>query len=177
MRLDLFNTSAFRLSVGYTLLVTLAVGVTLGSAYLLTESLITDEVDLIIDTELKSLQEKYARSGVPGERAMRRDGGVTHRFEIRDQRRRFRSNQPPRSIAEGSGPSRSFGNQSATRYGRDDVVEETIELVTAHGATEQRRAVAEFQRRRKDKQLPAALPHADQVAEFVDGEYGRRRYS
>jgi signal transduction histidine kinase len=66
MRLDLFNTSAFRLSVGYTLLVSLAVGMTLGSAYLLTESLITDEVDLIIDTELKSLQEKYARSGVPG---------------------------------------------------------------------------------------------------------------
>ena len=66
MRLDLFNTTAFRLSVGYTVLVTLAVGVTLGSAYLLTESLITDEVDLIIDTELKSLQEKYARSGVPG---------------------------------------------------------------------------------------------------------------
>ena len=66
MRLDLFNTTAFRLSVGYTLLVTLAVGVTLGSAYLLTESLITDEVDLIIDTELKSLEEKYARSGVPG---------------------------------------------------------------------------------------------------------------
>ena len=55
MRLDLFNTTAFRLSVGYTLLVTLAVGVTLGSAYLLTESLITDEVDLIIDTELRSL--------------------------------------------------------------------------------------------------------------------------
>ena len=66
MRLDLFNTTAFRLSVGYMLLVTLAVGVTLGSAYLLTESLITDEVDLIIDTELKSLEEKFARSGVPG---------------------------------------------------------------------------------------------------------------
>ena len=66
MRLDLFNTTAFRLSVGYTLLVTLAVGVTLGSAYFLTESLITDEVDLIIDTELNSLEEKYARSGVPG---------------------------------------------------------------------------------------------------------------
>jgi signal transduction histidine kinase len=66
VRLDLFNTTAFRLSVGYTLLVTLAVGITLGSAYLLTESLITDEVDLIIDTELKSLQEKFARSGVPG---------------------------------------------------------------------------------------------------------------
>ena len=66
MRLDLFNTTAFRLSVGYTLLVTLALSVTLGSAYLLTESLITDEVDLIIDSELKSLEEKFARSGVPG---------------------------------------------------------------------------------------------------------------
>ena len=66
MRSELFKTSAFRMSVGYTLLVTLAVGVTLGSAYLLTESLISDEVDLIIDTELKSLEEKFARSGVPG---------------------------------------------------------------------------------------------------------------
>jgi len=66
VRLDLFNTTAFRLSVGYTLLVMLAVSVTLGSAYLLTESLITDEVDLIIDTELRSLEEKFARSGLPG---------------------------------------------------------------------------------------------------------------
>ena len=66
MRLALINTSAFRLSVGYMLLVTLAVGVTLGSAYLLTESLITDEVDLIIDTELQSLEEKFQRSGIPG---------------------------------------------------------------------------------------------------------------
>ena len=66
MKLDLFNTTAFRLSAGYTLLVTLAVAVTLGSAYLLTESLITDEVDLIIDTELKSLEEKYARAGLAG---------------------------------------------------------------------------------------------------------------
>jgi len=66
VRPTLFNTTAFRLSVGYTLLVTLAVGVTLGSVYLLTESLITDEVDLIIDTELKSLEDKFARSGVPG---------------------------------------------------------------------------------------------------------------
>ncbi|HUJ53631.1 MAG TPA: HAMP domain-containing sensor histidine kinase [Steroidobacteraceae bacterium] len=66
MRLGLFNTTASRLSVGYTLLVTLAVGVTLGSAYLLTESLITDEVDLIIDSELASLEEKFARSGLAG---------------------------------------------------------------------------------------------------------------
>jgi signal transduction histidine kinase len=66
VRPGLFNTTAFRLSVGYTLLVTLAVAVTLGSTYLFTESLITDEVDLIIDTELQSLEEKYARAGLPG---------------------------------------------------------------------------------------------------------------
>ncbi|HUI62998.1 MAG TPA: HAMP domain-containing protein, partial [Steroidobacteraceae bacterium] len=66
MRLALFKTSAFRLSVSYTLLVMAAVGSTLGSAYLLTQSLITDEVDLIIDAELKGLEEKYAMSGVSG---------------------------------------------------------------------------------------------------------------
>jgi signal transduction histidine kinase len=66
VRLDLFNTTAFRLSVGYTVLVLLAVSVTLGSAYLLTERLITDEVDLIIDTEMKSLQDKFAQSAIAG---------------------------------------------------------------------------------------------------------------
>jgi len=66
VKLDLFNTTAFRLSAGYTLLITLAVAATLVSAYKLTERLIDDELDLIIDTELKSLEEKYARSGVAG---------------------------------------------------------------------------------------------------------------
>jgi signal transduction histidine kinase len=64
--LNPFKTTAFRLSVGYTLLVTLAVGVTLGSAYFLTQSLFTDETDLIIDAEMKTLQESYTRSGVQG---------------------------------------------------------------------------------------------------------------
>jgi signal transduction histidine kinase len=63
---ELVNTTAFRLSVGYMFLVTLAVAVTLGSAYLLTDGLITDEVDVIIDTELKSLQDRFARTGIPG---------------------------------------------------------------------------------------------------------------
>ena len=66
IRRGVFNTTAFRLSVGYMFLVTLAVAMTLGSAYLLTDSLITDEVDVIIDTELKSLQDRYARTGIPG---------------------------------------------------------------------------------------------------------------
>jgi signal transduction histidine kinase len=66
LRRELRNTTAFRLSVGYMFLVTLAVAVTLGSAYLLTDGLITDEVDVIVDTELKSLQDRYARTGIPG---------------------------------------------------------------------------------------------------------------
>jgi signal transduction histidine kinase len=66
VRFDLFNTTAFRLSAGYTLLITLAVAATLVTAYKLTESLIDDEVDLIIDTELKGLEERYARGGVAG---------------------------------------------------------------------------------------------------------------
>jgi hypothetical protein len=64
----------------------------------------------------------------------------------------------------------------ATRFSRDDVVAETVELVTAHGSTEQQRAVAEFERRRRDKTLPDALSGADRVADFLDGEYGRRRF-
>jgi signal transduction histidine kinase len=62
----LFNTSAFRMSMGYTLLVALAVCVTLGSTYLLTQSIVQGDVDLIIDAELKSLENQYVRSGIPG---------------------------------------------------------------------------------------------------------------
>ncbi len=62
----LFKTSAFRMSMGYTLLVALAVCVTLGSTYLLTQSIIKGDIDLIIDTELKSLENQYVRSGIPG---------------------------------------------------------------------------------------------------------------
>jgi signal transduction histidine kinase len=66
VKLDLLKTSAFRLSVGYTFLIMLAVGATLASTYLLTQSLIADEVDLIIDAELTSLQAKLARTGLAG---------------------------------------------------------------------------------------------------------------
>ena len=58
-------------------LVTLAVAVTLGTAYLLTDGLITDEVDVIIDTELKSLQDRFAQTGIPG---------VTDEINLRDRK-------------------------------------------------------------------------------------------
>ena len=63
---DLFHTTAFRMSMGYTFLVTLAVGVTLGSTYLLTQSIIRGGSDLIIDTELNSLENQYVKRGLPG---------------------------------------------------------------------------------------------------------------
>ena len=66
VRLDPFRTTAFRLSIGYTLLVSVAVAITLGSAYLLTQSLITGEVDLIIDTEMKGLVARFNRAGLAG---------------------------------------------------------------------------------------------------------------
>lgn len=64
----------------------------------------------------------------------------------------------------------------ATRFDRQDVVDDTIALVEKHGLAEQRRAVREFERRRTAAELPAVLAGADQVADFVGDEYGRRRY-
>src|SRR6202789_2305723 len=66
MRRALLNTTAFRLSVGYMFLVTFAVAITLGTAYLITDGLISDEVYVIIDTEMKSLQDRYRLTGIPG---------------------------------------------------------------------------------------------------------------
>ena len=63
----------------------------------------------------------------------------------------------------------------ATKYGRPDIVEETVAVLRVHGDDEQLRALEEFERRRAADHLPAALP-ADGVAEFIEGEYGRRRF-
>jgi GT2 family glycosyltransferase len=64
----------------------------------------------------------------------------------------------------------------ATRYARPDVVDETLRLVREHGTSEQLRAVREFERRRDRHELPARIEDADLVAEFIDGEYGKRRF-
>ncbi|CAL9660255.1 hypothetical protein SUDANB95_06945 [Actinosynnema sp. ALI-1.44] len=64
----------------------------------------------------------------------------------------------------------------ATRYGREDVVKETIDVMRVHGSEEQRRAVAEFEQLRAAGKLPEVVPNASDVAEFIDGEYGRRRF-
>ena len=58
----------------------------------------------------------------------------------------------------------------ATRWGRPDVVQETIATVEAAGEPVQQRAVAEFSARVKQGRAPAAVQDSS-VAEFVDGEY------
>ncbi|ONI82088.1 hypothetical protein ALI22I_38685 [Saccharothrix sp. ALI-22-I] len=63
----------------------------------------------------------------------------------------------------------------ATRYGRPDIVTETVDVMRVHGSEEQRRALEEFERRRAADRLPVPVP-ADGVAEFIAGEYGRRRF-
>lgn len=63
----------------------------------------------------------------------------------------------------------------ATRYGRPDIVTETVDVLRVHGSDEQQRALEEFERRRAADRLPAPVP-ADEVAEFIAGEYGRRRF-
>lgn len=62
----LFHTTAFRMSMGYTLLVTLAVGVTLGSTYLFTRRILRENMELMINTELNGLEDQYVRGGVRG---------------------------------------------------------------------------------------------------------------
>jgi GT2 family glycosyltransferase len=64
----------------------------------------------------------------------------------------------------------------ATKYDRDDIVSQTVDVVREHGTTEQRRAVREFERRRSFDQLPQRIANASAVAEFTDGEYGHRRF-
>lgn len=62
----------------------------------------------------------------------------------------------------------------ATRFGREDVVTETVDAVLRGGSSEQRRAVREFERRAA--QLPEPLAGATAVAQFVNGEYSRHRF-
>lgn len=64
----------------------------------------------------------------------------------------------------------------ATKYGRDDIVADTIATVDGHGRSEHRRAVREFRRRDRDGLLPPVLAAGAGVAEFTAGEYGRRRF-
>ncbi|MGH8260050.1 MAG: HAMP domain-containing protein, partial [Steroidobacteraceae bacterium] len=64
MKINPLRTSAFRLAVGYGLIFTLGVSALLGSIYLLTKTVLNDEIDAVISAELEGLTDEYHRGGL-----------------------------------------------------------------------------------------------------------------
>ncbi|HXS26031.1 MAG TPA: HAMP domain-containing sensor histidine kinase [Steroidobacteraceae bacterium] len=64
MKINPLRTSAFRLALGYGLIFTLGVSALLGSIYLLTKTILNDEVDAVISAELEGLVDEYRRGGL-----------------------------------------------------------------------------------------------------------------
>jgi signal transduction histidine kinase len=61
-----FRTSAFRLAIAYCLLFTVSVSMLLGAIYLITRSVLANEVDNVILIELDALADEYDREGQSG---------------------------------------------------------------------------------------------------------------
>ena len=61
-----FRTSAFRLAIAYCLLFTVSVSMLLGAIYLITRSVLANEVDNVILIELDALADEYDREGQNG---------------------------------------------------------------------------------------------------------------
>jgi hypothetical protein len=61
-----FRTSAFRLAIAYCLLFTVSVSALLGAIYLITGSVLANEVDNVILIELDALADEYDREGQDG---------------------------------------------------------------------------------------------------------------
>lgn len=64
----------------------------------------------------------------------------------------------------------------AHKYGREDIAEETLELITKRGSAGQREAVDEYRRRLREGRVPRPLPDGRSVAQFVAGEYAKHRF-
>lgn len=64
----------------------------------------------------------------------------------------------------------------ATRWGRPDIVDETIASIEAGTSDTQRAAVREFRTRVAAGDVPKRVPNAENVAEFVGGEYAIHRF-
>lgn len=64
----------------------------------------------------------------------------------------------------------------ATKFGRPDVVAETVAAVESKGSADERGALAVWRRRVEAGTVPDPLPGADTVAQFVDGQYARHRF-
>ena len=64
MKISPLKTSAFRLALGYGVIFTLGVGVLLGAIYLLTNTVLANELDAVITAELEGLTDEYRRGGL-----------------------------------------------------------------------------------------------------------------
>jgi signal transduction histidine kinase len=60
------RTSTFRLALAYCALFTVGVGLLLGTIYLLTESVLSNEVDHLVNIEVDALADEYDREGLEG---------------------------------------------------------------------------------------------------------------
>jgi hypothetical protein len=63
-----------------------------------------------------------------------------------------------------------------SKYGKDDDIADLLAYLEEHGTATQASAAEEFRRRRASGALPETVAGADHVAEFTEGEYGRRRF-
>jgi GT2 family glycosyltransferase len=64
----------------------------------------------------------------------------------------------------------------ARRWGRPDIVEETIASIEGGASEIQRSALEEFRSRVAAGQAPDPLPEPGDVAQFIDGEYAAHRF-
>lgn len=64
----------------------------------------------------------------------------------------------------------------ATRYGRQDIVDQTLTSIAAQDTHPRLEAAAEFLRRKRENELPEPLPDAELVAQFVGSEYAVHRF-
>lgn len=64
----------------------------------------------------------------------------------------------------------------ASRYDREDIVQETIHHIESSEDQAQIDALKEFRHRRDKNLLPGVIASAERVAQFVGGEYARHRF-
>jgi signal transduction histidine kinase len=64
MKINPLRTSAFRLALGYGVIFTLGVSGLLGTVYLLTRTVLDNEIDAVITAELEGLTDEYDRGGL-----------------------------------------------------------------------------------------------------------------
>ena len=65
MKISPLKTSAFRLALGYGVIFTLGVSALLGTIYLLTKTVLDNDIDAVITAELEGLTDEYRRGGLP----------------------------------------------------------------------------------------------------------------